>query len=320
MQDAADFAAHQVFPVTPVDLPSGRYQVFPRSYFAMDHVGPRPLGGYPRSVGYRESSDTYSAEEEALEAWLDDRERARAATARSNPERNKVRLLTNQHLIHRDRAWADSFFKTGIWGTEREGVASGPTGTQFLRWDNDNSTPIKQIQTEQAYLGRINAGHRPNTLVLGVDAEIALLNHPSIIGRIGQNQEVRAVRRGILAQLFNVERVVVPLGVYNAGPEAETYAATEAAADYRYIVDTKAALLVYTSPEDSQDSPSGGRIFSWTGLLGNQAFPRGGGGALAAVTRGRDGRAYSDWFHVRMAYDMKITAPTTGMFFRTAVS
>jgi hypothetical protein len=38
------------------------------------------------------------------------------------------------------------------------------------------------------------------------------------------------------------------------------------------------------------------------------------------VYRGRDDRAYSDWFHVRTAYDMRVVSPDLGVFFYTAVA
>jgi hypothetical protein len=101
----------------------------------------------------------------------------------------------------------------------------------------------------------------------------------------------------------------------NTGPERESLVATEAAAVYAHIVNTKDALLVYSAPSPATEAPSGGYIFAWTGLLGANAT-----NPLAAVVRGRDDRAHSDWFHCRTAYDMKVVAPELGVFFDNAVS
>lgn len=312
IQNADNFVADKVFPVVPVAKSTAKYRVFPRSYFAMDNVGPRPLGGYPRQTGYRLSEDSYNAEEQALEAWVDDRERA-DATPEHNIERNKIRLLTNQHLIHRDRDWAAAYFRTGVWGTDLTGVAAAPGAGQFLQWDNDNSDPIVQLGTDILTATETNGGYGLDTLVLGAKAYLRLTNHPDIVARLGDNA-TRLVTRQVLAQLLGVRQVLVPLGVFNAGPERETVAATEAAADYQFIVGSNDALLVHSAADPGPEMPSAGYIFGWTGLLGNGAF------APAAVNRGRDPRAYSDWFHVRMAYDMKVVAPTLGIFYNDAVA
>jgi hypothetical protein len=61
--------------------------------------------------------------------------------------------------------------------------------------------------------------------------------------------------------------------------------------------------------------PSAGYTFAWNGYLGADAS-----NPLAGVTRGRDERAYTDWFHLRTAYDMEIVAPELGVFLSAAVS
>jgi len=310
------YIADKVFPVAPVNQSAAKYKVFPRSYFMRDEVAVRPLGGTPRVVGYRLSEESYFAEEEALRAKIDVRERVDAGgTPGHDIERAKTELLMSQHLIHRDRRWASEFFKTGVWGTDLTGVASGtPTSSQFLRWDNDNSNPIKEISTRAFGVGqKVGGAYRPRTLVLGVDVFIALQSHPLILDRMADS-EARVIDNQVLANFFGVDRVLVPQGVVNTGPEKESVAATEAAAVYQYIVDTKDALLVYSAPRPSTEMPSGGYVFAWTGLLGTMAFD-----PTAAVTRGRDD-SYSDWIDVRVAYDMKVTAPELGVFFDNAVT
>ena len=101
------YVADKVFPVVPVDFQSAKYKVFPRSYFLRDEVGPRPIGGYPRQVGYKMSEDSYSATNEALEAVIADAERVDYQGPVSGPpEAAKVRLLQRQHQHHRDQEWA----------------------------------------------------------------------------------------------------------------------------------------------------------------------------------------------------------------------
>lgn len=306
MQDATNFVADKVFPVVPVAKASDFYWTYPRGYFFRDEVGPRPMGGYSRTVGYKLSKNTYSCEEEGLAAMLDDRERANS-TPPHDPERSKVKLLTGQHLIHRDKRWAAGYMKTGVWTTDLTGIASGsPTASQFLRWDVSTSTPIKEVKQRKRNVGELT-GFEPNVLVLGSDVEIALENHPDIIDRI-KYTERGLPTRDLLGSLFDVDHVLVPTGVQNTGIEGGTDA-------FAFIVAKKDALLVYAASEPGLDTPSGGYIMAWTGLLGDGAFS-----APAAVNRGRDERAHSDWFEVRMAFDVHVVAPDLGVYFSAAVS
>ncbi len=177
------FVAEQVFPVVPVDLPAGNYKVFPRSYFLRDEVSTRPLGGYPRQVGYRMSEDTYFAEERSLEAVLDDRERVPyQGPVSMSPEAAKIKLLQSQHLINRDRRWAAKYMKTGVWGQDLTGVASSPSTNQFLQWDNANSDPVSLIDSAIDIVGdKVGGLWRPNVLVLGNIAYRNLKNHTGLL-------------------------------------------------------------------------------------------------------------------------------------------
>lgn len=313
------FIADKVFPVVPVGLPTAKYKTFPRSYFLRDEVGPRPLGGTPRQVGYRMSEDSYYAEEEALEAVIDDRERQPyQGPASMSPEAAKVKLLQSQHLIHRDKRWAAKYFTTGVWtgmGADQTGVAASPSTNQFLQWDNANSDPMRLIDTFSFGVGgKVGGMYRPRTLVLGVDVFIALKNHPLIIGRLADTSD-RVLTEQKLASFLGVDKVLVPQAIENTGPEKETIAATEAAAVYSYVANRKAALLVYSAPQPASDAPSGGYTFAWTGLLGSAAHD-----PTAVVYRGRDDRAASDWFQVKTAYDQKVVAPELGVFLAAAVA
>jgi len=315
--NAALYTARQVFPQVPSTTSYGKYKVWGRSYFLQDNVGPRPLGGYPRQVGYRTSTDSYSMEEEALEAMIDDRERPDLAYAGDNPETAKIRLLTTQHLVHGDRRWASAFFRTGVWGTDLTGVAAAPAAGQFLQWDNDNSEPDLLIDERGGLIGdKVGDMWRPNKLVLGRLAAMRLRHHPALMNMLG-DQKDRILTNNDIARFFGLPEgsVLVPGGIVNTGPEKESFAATEAAAVYERVVKSTDALLVYAAPQASAEMPSGGYTFAWTGYLGaNAANP------TAGVIRGRDDRAHSDWFHVQTAYDFKVVAPELGVFFSNAVS
>lgn len=309
------YIARTVFPQIPVANSHGYYASFPRSYFLRDEVGPRPLGGYPRQVGFRVQRKPFNVEERTLEAFIDDRQRADEIEPVSI-EQSSIRLLMQQHLINMDRRWAAAYFKPGVWGSDLTGVASGvPTSTQFLRWDNEDSNPMLEIDEHRDAIGdKVGDAYAPNTLVLGRGAYRALKNHPLILARLGDNND-RMLTKEKLAQFFDIPKVLVPGGIVNTGPEKSTAADTETAAVYSRIVASDDALLVYAAQQPSKEEPSGGYSFAWNSLLGaNAANP------LAAVERGRDDRAHSDWFQCRTGVDFGVSAPELGVFFNGAVS
>lgn len=309
-QDPARFIADRVFPVVPVMKASDLYVFYPRGAFYRDQVATRPMGGRSPIVDFNVQYDTYSCQEEGLAAMIDDRERANATNPIS-PERAKVKMLVSQHRIHRDRKWANAFFKTGVWTTDVTGVASAPSASQEVQWDVSTSDPIKQMRKrKQAVLKA--TGYVPNVLVCGADAYLALLDNPQVLARINGGalpSNPALVDRTLLMQAFELEDIVVASGIYNTAVDG-------AAESMSFIVDSKSALLVYRNTgADTLEEVSGGYIMSWTGLLGDGAFS-----APASVFRWRDDPAHSDGFEVRMAWDSKITCPDVGVFFSGIVS
>lgn len=305
MQDDDAFVSGKAFATVPVAKESAFYWIYPAGYFFRDDVAKRPMGGYAPITGYQLTKGSYFAEEEALASFLDDRERANA-TPPHDPERGKIKLLTSQHQIHRDKRFCSGFFKSGVWTTDIAGVASGADATHDLRWDLSSSSPIKTVKTRKRAIKKLT-GYEPNVLVLGSDVEIALTEHPDLIDRIKYTQK-GVVDLDLLAGYFGVDKVVTATGVQNTADEGQT-------ASNSFIADSKSVLLVYAAPEPGIETPSGGYIFSWTGLLGDNAVS-----TPSAVWRGRDERAHSDWFEVRCAYDMAVVAPDLGVFFSAMVA
>src|SRR5690606_27447535 len=306
LQETTAFAAHRVFPRVPVAMSQGKYWHYPRGHFMRDDVGPRPLGGRVPQTSFAVEKLDYSIEEEGLSSTLDDRERANA-TPPYDPERARVRLLTQKILIHRERAWASAFFRTGVWSTDRTGVSTDPNvnAGQFLQFDQSNSDPIGLFQQ---YIDRVasSTGFEPNRLVLGRDTWRVVRNHEDVIDRIKHTQRGVATR-AISAALVGVDEVLVPGGVYNASPEGVTD-------NIDWIINPKGALLVYAASEPSIDAPSGGYTFSWTGLLGE-----GEDAVEVPVMRARFGPEHSDWFEVRIAHAAQLVAADLGVFFDACV-
>lgn len=311
MQSEADYVAGTIAPVIPVQQPAGFYQVIPKGEFFRNRVEPRPMGGRPPNVGHRLTRQPYAVEEFGLEGSLDDRQRSNA-TPPYDPEESKVRQLTQEMLIDRDSKWASEYFVTGVWtaNTEQTGVAAAPGANQFLQFDVANSDPIGVVQA-QARVIKQATGMWPNLLVLGSKVFDDLIEHPDIISRF-INVQPGVIGREQLAEVFfrrGNGRVVVADAVENTAP-VNVDTPTD---NMQFIVDTTAMLLAYVTPTPGIDVPTAMYTFAWTGLLGPNAFQ------TVGVWRGRDGRAHSDWFQVRMAYSFQRVSEDLAVFFNSAV-
>jgi hypothetical protein len=309
--DDANFVAGAASSRITVMQESGKFNVYPPGYFWRDEAQVRPLGGRPVQVAYAIEDGNYSAEEWALEHVIDDRTR-RNARNQTTLDRNAVRLLTGKQLIRADRMWVDQFFKTGVWGMEVDGVAANPGVDQFLRWSDAASTPISDIEDYKDLI-RAATGMEPNTLILGSNVRKALKNHPEFIERTKYTSSA-AITNAIMAALFEVENVRVARALYNSADErlpGDDYGGQA----LTYIADPNAALLAYIDPNPTIDSPTAIAEFAWDGLVPGQTNDMGG-----VISRGRDDRAYSDWFHSRHAFGFGKVSDDLAVFIKTAVA
>lgn len=305
VQQSQNFVADKVFPVVTVSKQSDLYPIYDRGYFFRDEMAPRPLGGEAQKAGYKVTSQRYHCEEWALAHAIDDRVRSNTDQP-LNPDRAAMRLLTTQAMINRDRRWAGSYFKTGVWTTDLAGKSTTPSTNEFLQFDQDGSDPIGVVDQYKDTIAE-NTGYEPNVLVLGRKVYRTLRNHPDIIDRVKYTQR-GVVDRDILASLFGVDRVVVPGSIQNTAKEGLQD-------NFEFILSSTDMLLVYAASEPALEQPSGGYIFAWTGLIPGETNAFGG-----VIQRMRDDKAHSDHIEIRTAYDIQVVAPDLGVFFSAAVA
>jgi hypothetical protein len=305
MQSADGFVATKVFPVVPVALASGVYPSWPRGNFFRDDVAVRPMGGRTRVQGVNVTWASYAIEEEGLSATIDDRERANQ-TDPINTERAKTKMLMSQHLIHADRKWAAAYFKTSVWSADVAGHATTNDATNSVFWNLTTSDPVKEVRKRKRQIAGLT-GMTPNTLVIGSDVELALLDNAAIVARISGGATTAnpaLIAAGDLERAFGL-RVLVARGIYNTANEGATESMS-------YIVGSKAALLVYAPPAPALEEPSAGYTFAWSGLLGGQA-------AGVTVRRWREEPSRSDWIEASTAHTQKLVAADLGIYFTAIV-
>lgn len=302
-QDA--FVADRAFPVLPVQKQTDKYFTLPRGAFFRDEMEKRAPGAEAAASGYDVSTDSYSCDVWALAKDLADQIRANYDSP-LDADREVTEFLTLKGLIRKERLWSAAFMTTSVWTTDYTGVSGTPSTNEFKQWnDGANSNPIEDVRAgKRRVQGR--TGFRPNVLVLGRQVYDVLLDHPDIVGRLdrGQTSGAAVVMRRNLAELFELDEVMVMDAVYNS--------AVEGAADSIDFIAPKAALLLYRPSAPGLMTPSAGYTFSWVGMPGS--------GLGTRIKRIRDEMKESDRVEIQMAFDHKKVSADLGSFFASAIA
>lgn len=302
IQEADAFVADKVFPTVPVQKRSDQFFTYPKDAWFRIDAQKRAPGTESAGSGWELSTDEYFADKYAIHKDVDDDTRANADAA-INVDNDATRFVTMQCMLIREQVWMNEFFTTSVWDTDLTGVAAAPGGGQFLQWDVAGSTPIQDIRAQIFEIQSV-CGFAPNTLVLGPRVWQVLQDHPDFQDRIKFTQ-TGFLTVELLARLLDIERVFVANAVVNTAVEGAT-----AALDF---FASKAALLVYSTPNPGLLTPTGGYIFAWTGLLGAGAFGN-------RIKRFRMEELESDRIECEIAFDAKLISSALGTFFTTAVS
>lgn len=306
----ADFVATKIFPICPVAQSSSYYYTFSKADLARDNVSRKPAFGKVQPAIMGQTDDTYKCEVDQIIVGIDqigalDYQRS-GAPGVADPRRAKVRFASEQMLLHQDVLFAKNFFKAGVWANEWEGVASSPSGKQFLKFSDANFDPVHFFDERKKDI-KLSGRRTPNKLALGVEAYNALRNHGDIIERVkymGSTANPAIVNTNVLAQLFGLDEVVVLESTYNAAGLGQ-------AEDMEFICDPKGALLCYTTDAPAIDEPSAGYIFTWD-MLGN-------GQHVAFDQYEGEKGTHSEFIEGLMSSDMKKTSDDLAIYFKTCV-
>lgn len=288
------YIANKVFPVVPVDHASDVYFTYTKNDWFRDEAQRRAPATESVGSGYNVNQATYNCDVYAIHKDVPDQVRQNEDNA-FNSDRDATEFVTQRLLLRQERQWAADFFTTGVW-------ANDVTPTNL--WSNyGTSDPITDIKTGvRAVLS--TTGFKPNTLVLGYDAYIQLIDHPDIIDRYKYTSS-DGIETGALARLFGVERVFVASAVYATNVENETEA-------YAFV-HGKHAWLGYVAPRPSLLTPSAGYTFSWKGA----SYGMGGN---IGIKKFRMEPIAADRVEGQIAFDNKAVATDMGYFFNGAVA
>lgn len=294
LQSQSRFIASKVFPVVPVDKQSDKYFTFDRNNFFMDQMKLRAPATESAGSGYTVSNDSYSCDVWALHQDVPDQVRQNTDMP-LNPDRNATQFMTQQALLRLEKQWVSDYFKSGVWTTDI---------TPASLWsDYTSSDPIGDIRTGVTSILQ-KTGFLPNRLVLGFQVYQKLQDHPDIIDRIKYSGQ-RVATTDLLAELFEVEQVLVAQAVNATNLEGETAA-------YDFVAG-KSALLCYAAPNAGLEVPTAGYTFMWRGVSE-------GLGANVAVSRFRMEHLKSDRLEIEAAWDNKVVSADLGYMFNSVIS
>lgn len=305
LQDASAFIADKVFPIVPVKRQSDVFYIYSKSDFMRDEAQVRGAGTESAGGDYGvEASTPYYCRKHAFHKDVTEEERANYDEP-LNADTDATDFVSQKMLIRREVEWASKYFKSGVWGTEVAGVASGATDGQTIHWDSATSNPIKDISDAAVDMAAAT-GYKPNTLVLSPYAFAALKNHEDILDRIKYTQK-GIVTTDLLATLFEIEHVYVAWGVVNTAKKGED--------DAVGFIMGKNALLCYSNPRPALKKPSAGYIFAWTGLEGSGAY----GNRIVRLPMDTLGLG-TERIEGEIAFDAKQVCADLGVFFKDIVS
>jgi len=307
MQDQSGFIADRVFPNIPVGKQSDLFYQYDRGFFNRDEMKKRAPNTESAGGGYELDTGNYFADVWAFHHDIPDQRRGNSDTPLA-PDREATNLVSQKAMIRREKLFVTNFFTASTWTQDFTGVSSGPTGDQFLQWNDAASTPIEDIRAGMTRMLE-RTGIMPNKLVLGYQVHTALLDHPDIIDRIkyGQTSGVARERaaNAALAEILELGEVLVSRAIENT--------AAEGATNSHSFIAGKQALLTHAASSPGLMTPTGGYTFSWNGYLGA-------GNAGQRIKRFRMEALASDRVEIEMAFDQKLVAADLGSFFATAVA
>jgi hypothetical protein len=211
-------------------------------------------------------------------------------------DRSAANFITDQLLLRKEKEWADTYFTTGVWGTDNSSA---------VKWDDYvGSDPLNDVETAKTTI-LTNTGRLPNRLVLGYQVFVKLKNHPDIVDRIKYTSD-RTVTEDVLARLFGVEQVLVPKAIIDGASEQKTASLG--------LVHGKHALLCFAPAAPGLEVPSAGYTFSWSGINPGNA-------SMGMIMRKlRMDNLNSDRIEGELAFDMKVVGTDLGYFFSGIVS
>ena len=253
--DQAGFIANQVFPVVDVASQSGTFGKIPVEELLEQRDTKRaPGSGYARG-DFNFTTSTYACEEHGAEEVVDDRE-AKMYMDYFDAEQVAAMRAYSAVLRNAEQRVASAVFNSTTW------TGSSLTTAITNEWDDvTNATPLVDVEAavQKVY---DNSGLWPNALIINRKVFRNLRNCDEIKDRIassgaGESNAAGRVTRQQLAELFDLERIIVAGSTKNGAKEGQSASPSQ-------IWSGEYAMVCKVATSGDFKEPCIGRTFHWS--------------------------------------------------------
>jgi hypothetical protein len=274
----------QELPQYPVARDSDVYYVYSKDTMTIPETL-RQKGQANRAT-WDVSTSSYLLEDHALMDLVYDSDRDNADKA-LKLDVDSVEFLTQKIALRYEKSAADLLFGDTHWSNNLSLSAAGSFATQ-------TTNVITHMDTGASIIAQ-QSGMLPNTLVINFGTFLAIKENSSTVDRI-KYTSADAVSEGIMAKLFNLDRVLVARAVHNTGEMGLADATTTT----QVFLWTNCAWLGYLNPTPGLKKASAMYTF------------RKNDGSPWKVTRWRDEEEEADAIRVQTKYQHKAVATSCG--------
>lgn len=302
IQKQSAFVADKVFPIVPVDFQSGRYPTYAKEDWFRDESQERAPGTESAGGGYDiDNTNTYYCRKYAYHKDVEDDVSANDE-APIDSDRDATIFVNQKNLLKRERIWAQNYMAP-VWGMNLTGTSGTPGAGEFKQWDQSGASVLKNVEDWKELIAS-TTGYEPNVFVCSPDVLAVLKLNPDIKDTIKYTQK-GVITEQLLAELFQVDRFLVPRGVVNLSAKGK-------AGNFQRIT-SKKVLLCYAPEKPSIQVPSAGYIFAWRGYLGASKFG-------SRMKKFRMEELESNRIEGELAFDAKQIAADMGIFAASVIA
>lgn len=289
------FIADQLAPVVTVRKQSDRYFIYDadREQFRQSDDRRAP-GAEANEVNFTLSSDQYYCEDHALVSVVPDEERENADPV-IQPNIDRTEFLRAKIDLNKEIELAGML-------TDASLITQNTTLAGTDQWSDADADPVAAIEAQKATI-MSSVQVLPNTLVLPYEVYCQVRVHPKVLERVTLGT-VGALGQDVLAQVFDVERVLVPRAFKNTAPAGQSPSMS--------YVWGKNALLCHVPTRPALKQMALSYSFAWTGAPGSVSGHR--------VELWREERRKADLVRVQRYYDQKIIAAGAAYLWKGAVA
>ena len=294
--------AGQVFPMVPVTKKTDLYWQWDLGDLLRRTAKKRAPGTESAGTGFTLTTAAYSTEKTSLHQDLP-WDIIEEADESLDLENGTTRSLIHHVQMQQEFDWADTFFKAGVWGIDKDGA-----GADFTQWNLASSTPIINVR---AFMREVQkkTGFHINTITVGAEVWDTLIDHPAMVDRIkatGQGSSPAVITEAMVAEILGIPRVFVADMVNATSNEGATLTTD-------HIVDAKGTLLTYSPAAPSRIEPSAGYTFARKG----RTVPNGFG---VSVNRFDIDKNEATRIEAQADWDQKLVASDLGLFMENVLS